>query len=51
LKIFCCDNNGGRNEIIKTLEQGVWQHKTACRDYDPARLFSENIGQAALEGV
>ena len=39
------------NEILTTLEQIIWQHKTACRDYDPALLFSENIGQAALEGM
>jgi hypothetical protein len=45
------ENVEADNEILTTLEQSIWQHKTACRNYDPARLFSENIGQPALEGM
>jgi hypothetical protein len=42
---------GADNEIFTTLEQGIWQHKTARRDYDPARLLSENIRQQRQEDL
>ena len=39
-------------KILTTLEQGIWQAQIGvCRNYDPARLFSESIDQAALEGM